>query len=172
MRNAALPKFRKLHRIIKEKQLDEGTKVNVTIFNWFPVDQTNSQKYVVLTTTKWIGGHNYFLAWAFISVGCAFIVLAITFAIILLIGKRALKTTIQTKTTEKRIYEKSTRETETINKSVNIYVIQSFFLLFVGDFWELCVTSDRVGYSFFVFPFFLWDIHPCVFIGLVKPCLY
>merc|ERR1719461_83669 len=73
-RTAALPNFRKLHRIIKklpsgEDTLKAGTVLNVTIANWFPVGDFNGEKHFVLTTLTWFGGSAMGLAITYLVVG-------------------------------------------------------------------------------------------------------
>jgi len=86
MRTAGLPTFRKLYRII-----DQPLKgnYNVTIANNFPVTSFGGHKYVVLSTTSWLGGKNPFLGYAYIVVGSICIVLGLIFALKQLIRPRA-----------------------------------------------------------------------------------
>jgi len=67
MRTAGLPNFKKLYRII-EQNIPVGT-YQVDIQNNYPVSSFSGRKFVVLSTTTWIGGKNPFLGWAFIVVG-------------------------------------------------------------------------------------------------------
>jgi len=81
MRTAGLPNFRKLYRIIDgPDSLQPGDYV-FNISNNFPVSQFGGKKYLVLSTTSWIGGKNDFLGWAFISVGVVCFVQGVGFAI-------------------------------------------------------------------------------------------
>eukprot|EP00497_Spongosphaera_streptacantha_P005859 TRINITY_DN84_c0_g1_i3.p1 TRINITY_DN84_c0_g1~~TRINITY_DN84_c0_g1_i3.p1 ORF type:complete len:249 (+),score=40.15 TRINITY_DN84_c0_g1_i3:358-1104(+) len=62
MRTAALPNFRKLHRIIKNTTLKKGEWLKVTVANFW--DQTlfgGSEKTVVLATTGALGGTQWVL---------------------------------------------------------------------------------------------------------------
>lgn len=79
MRTAGLPNFKKLYRII-DTDLEKGT-YRIEIENNYPVDDFDGKKYVVLSTTSWIGGKNSFLGWAYIVVAIICIVQAVAFAI-------------------------------------------------------------------------------------------
>jgi len=79
MRTAGLPKFKKLYRII-DNDLDTGT-YQVDIMNNYPVESFGGKKYVVLSTTSWIGGKNNFLGWAYIVVGIICFVQGVVFAL-------------------------------------------------------------------------------------------
>lgn len=79
MRTAALPTFRKLHRII-ETDLEPGT-YSIALENNYPVHQFDGEKRVVISTTSWMGGKNPFLGWAYIIVGVLCLVLGIGFFI-------------------------------------------------------------------------------------------
>jgi len=88
MRTAGLPNFKKLYRII-DQDLSPGT-YTVDIQNNFPVEEFSGKKYVVLSTTTWIGGKNPFLGWAYIVVGIICFVQGIVFAIKQKISPRKL----------------------------------------------------------------------------------
>ena len=96
MRTAGLPSFRKLYLKIEE-DLEPGT-YEVTIDNGvvdgqkrvnphtraeqtslYPTGIFRGQKYVVLSTTGWIGGKNNFLGVAYIIVGAVCVALALAF---------------------------------------------------------------------------------------------
>lgn len=77
MRTAGLPQFRKLYGEI-EKGLDKG-KYQLNIDNNYPVSAFSGTKTFVLSTTNILGGQNYFLAIAYIVVGCLCLVLALIF---------------------------------------------------------------------------------------------
>jgi len=85
MRTAALPTFRKLWRIINQPLVGD---VTVHIQNNFPVQQFGGKKYVVLSTTSWLGGKNPFLGYAYMVVGSVCILLAIIFGLKHLISGR------------------------------------------------------------------------------------
>jgi len=88
MRTAGLPNFKKLYRII-DIDLSPGT-YSVDITNNYPVAEFSGKKYVVLSTTTWIGGKNPFLGWAYIVVGIVCFVQGIVFAIKQKISPRKL----------------------------------------------------------------------------------
>jgi len=79
MRTAGLPNFKKLYRIIHE-DLEKG-EYQVDIENNYPVSDFKGRKYVVISTTSWIGGKNPFLGWAYIVVGIICFVQGVAFAI-------------------------------------------------------------------------------------------
>ena len=89
MRVAALPDFRKLHRIIHDKDLNKGDQLNITAASWFPVNKFG-EKYVAIGTTTWAGLQNYALAWSLISLSVAGIALALMFGVLLLFNTRKL----------------------------------------------------------------------------------
>jgi len=79
MRTAGLPNFKKLYRII-DQDLQPGY-YQVDIANNYPVASFSGRKFVVLSTTTWIGGKNPFLGWAFIVVGIICLLQGVAFAI-------------------------------------------------------------------------------------------
>jgi len=79
MRTAGLPNFKKLYRII-DQDLAPGT-YEVQIQNNYPVSSFGGRKFVVLSTTSWIGGKNPFLGWAYIVVGIFCFLQGVAFAI-------------------------------------------------------------------------------------------
>jgi len=88
MRVAALPTFKKLYRIIDE-DLSPGN-YTVEIQNFYPVEEFDGEKYVVISTVSWMGGKNPFLGYAYIVVGSLCILLGIAFALRHLIRPRKL----------------------------------------------------------------------------------
>jgi len=95
MRTAALPNFRKLHRVIPElaigqTTLEAGSTVTVRIASWFPTKEFDGQKWIVLAKTEWCGGANHALAWTYIVVASVAIGLTVSFAILLLFGTRKM----------------------------------------------------------------------------------
>lgn len=88
MRTAGLPNFKKLYRII-DQDIEPGVYY-VTIDNNFPVSSFNGKKFVVLSTTTWIGGKNPFLGWAYIVIGIICFLLGVAFAIKHTISPRKL----------------------------------------------------------------------------------
>jgi len=85
MRTAALPNFRKLHRIIKTAIQPGNYELQVT--QNFPVKQFGGKKSFVITTSSWIGGKNYFLAIAYLVVGGVCFALAVVFVVGMIVQK-------------------------------------------------------------------------------------
>jgi hypothetical protein len=79
MRTAGLPNFKKLYRII-DQDLPPGN-YSVIIESRYDVSMFSGQKWVMLSTTSWIGGKNPFLGWAYISVGIVCFLLGIIFGL-------------------------------------------------------------------------------------------
>jgi len=90
MRAAALPDFRKLHRVITDVTLPKDTTVNIHIASWFPTKDFGGEKWITIAKTEWCGGANHALAWTYIVVACVAIGLTVTFAILLLFGSRKM----------------------------------------------------------------------------------
>jgi len=86
MRTAGLPTFRKLYRVINVPLVGN---YRVYIHNTFNVTGYGGHKYVVLSTTSWLGGKNPFLGYAYIIVGSVCVVLAIIFGLKQAISPRA-----------------------------------------------------------------------------------
>eukprot|EP00484_Ammonia_sp_Unknown_P028541 CAMPEP_0197034932 /NCGR_PEP_ID=MMETSP1384-20130603/12855_1 /TAXON_ID=29189 /ORGANISM="Ammonia sp." /LENGTH=389 /DNA_ID=CAMNT_0042464903 /DNA_START=48 /DNA_END=1217 /DNA_ORIENTATION=+ len=95
MRAAALPNFRKLHRVIRSLPngatvLPKGTILRINIASWFPTKDFGGEKWVTIAKTEWCGGANHALAWTYIVVACVAIGLTVTFAVLLLFGSRKM----------------------------------------------------------------------------------
>jgi hypothetical protein len=78
MRTAGLPTFRKLWRVIDTKLVGDYT---IEINNNYPVAIFGGKKYIVISTTSWLGGRNPFLGYAYIVIGALCVVLAAIFGI-------------------------------------------------------------------------------------------
>ena len=93
-RVAALPTFKKLYRIIRcvpsspgqscsdsSGKLYTGDQLTVQVANNFNIDPYSGQKWVVLSTVSWLGGRNFFLGAAWITVGGLCFLLALIFGL-------------------------------------------------------------------------------------------
>ncbi|EAL69237.1 hypothetical protein DDB_G0276567 [Dictyostelium discoideum AX4] len=90
MRTAALPDFKKLYRIYHGQNGPLSGTIQIRIDNKYPVASFDGKKYVVLSTTSWIGGKNPFLGYAYIIVGIICFVQGVVFAIKHKISPRVL----------------------------------------------------------------------------------
>lgn len=77
MRTAGLPNFRKLYGNVKDG-LEAGTYW-LRITNSYDVSAFSGSKTFVMSTTNILGGQNYFLAIAYMVVGCLCLILALIF---------------------------------------------------------------------------------------------
>ena len=98
-RVAALPTFKKLYRVIRcvpsaasptcsdsSGQLHAGDVLQVQVSNNFDIDPYSGQKWVVISTVSWLGGKNYFLGAAWITVGGLCFLLALLFGLVTLLN--------------------------------------------------------------------------------------
>jgi hypothetical protein len=81
MRTAGLPTFKKLHRQILSQSFAAGDQIMITVNNRFDVSSFSGEKWVVLSTTSWLGGKNTFLGYTYIVVGAICLLLALIFGI-------------------------------------------------------------------------------------------
>lgn len=78
MRLAAYGTFRKLYYVITE-DLQAGVDYTVRINASYPVESFGGEKFFVIAETRWFGGKNNFLAYAYLVVGGLALVLAAAF---------------------------------------------------------------------------------------------
>ncbi|PAA86558.1 hypothetical protein BOX15_Mlig004339g1, partial [Macrostomum lignano] len=98
MRTAAMPNFRKLHRIVEHgangtpeafaNGLPAGT-YTLQVAYAFPVTGFAGTKSLVLTTGGWMGGRNPILAAAYLAVGCLYTVMGLALALVQLHSSRS-----------------------------------------------------------------------------------
>ena len=79
MRVAGLPRFKKLHRVIRER-VPKGT-YTLQIDSRYDVEAFSGAKRVMLSTTTWVGGKNDFLGWAYVVTGLVCLVLGAAFLV-------------------------------------------------------------------------------------------
>lgn len=79
MRLGLLADFQKLHRIINV-DLTPGT-YTIDVFQRYDVSAFGGKKSIVLTTSNWIGGQNYWLGGLYLAVGCVAAILALGFLV-------------------------------------------------------------------------------------------
>mmetsp|Transcript_28523 Transcript_28523/g.93204 ORF Transcript_28523/g.93204 Transcript_28523/m.93204 type:complete len:337 (-) Transcript_28523:65-1075(-) len=89
MRTATLSTFRKLWGRI-EVDLEEGTEVRVKVHNRYNTYRFGGTKSVVLSTTSFLGGKNFFLGATYLAVGCVSLALAAAFFAASVVKPRAL----------------------------------------------------------------------------------
>lgn len=81
MRTSALPTFRKLYGRIEE-DLEAEDIISVKLLNNYNTYSFSGSKKIVLSTSSWLGGHNNFLGFAYVSVGASFIFIAFVYLLL------------------------------------------------------------------------------------------
>ncbi|CAL1373809.1 unnamed protein product [Linum trigynum] len=89
MRTAALPTFRKLYGRI-EGDLQVNDNIEVVVENNYNTYSFGGKKWLILSTTSWIGGKNEFIGIAYLTIGGLCLFLAITFILIYVLRPRQL----------------------------------------------------------------------------------
>ncbi|CAI0441956.1 unnamed protein product [Linum tenue] len=89
MRTAALPTFRKLYGRI-EGDLGVNDNLEVVVENNYNTYSFGGKKWLVLSTTSWIGGKNEFIGIAYLTIGGLCLFLAISFILIYVLRPRQL----------------------------------------------------------------------------------
>lgn len=79
MRTAALPNFRKLYGII-DSDIPKGTTLRFEVEANFLVSTFDGGKYLILSTSSWVGGKNSFLGACYITVGVLSLLISGAFA--------------------------------------------------------------------------------------------
>jgi len=90
MRTAGLPTFRKLYGVFKGHDFKPKDVIKIYANSTFPVESFQGQKWVVMSTTSWLGGKNSFLGYAYIIVGVICLLLGVVFFAKHMISPRAL----------------------------------------------------------------------------------
>merc|ERR1712083_485235 len=83
MRTSTVPTFSKLHRIINGQSLKKGATLEVTIRNYFAVDDFEGSKSLLITTNSSLGGRNDALGIGFMVVGSVSFLTAVFFWVML-----------------------------------------------------------------------------------------
>lgn len=81
MRTAGLSTFKKLRYRILDQQFKKGDVITVQIMDNFPTKDFDGEKWVVFSTTSWLGGKNEFLGFAYITVASLCFLFAIIFGL-------------------------------------------------------------------------------------------
>merc|ERR1712083_547619 len=83
MRTATVPTFSKLYRVINSQSLKKGGILEVTIRNYFAVDDFEGSKSLLITTNSSLGGRNDALGIGFMAIGSVSLMTAVFFRIML-----------------------------------------------------------------------------------------
>ena len=89
MRTPALSNFRKLWGRIDSQTLHKGDVVTVTVQNQWDSYKFSGKKYVIISTSSWLGGANNFIGVAYVVVGVFSIFLGLLYAAVAAIKGRA-----------------------------------------------------------------------------------
>lgn len=88
MRLSHMPRFRKLWGIMENQQLRTGDVLNITVSNFYNSYSYSGSKYIVLSTTTWLGGNSIFLGVAYLVTGGLSLLMALVYMIIVLAKPR------------------------------------------------------------------------------------
>ena len=83
MRTSTISTFSKLHRIINEQSLKKGSKLEVTIRNYFSVKSFDGTKSIIITTNSSLGGRSNVLGICFMVIGSLSLLTAVCFRLLL-----------------------------------------------------------------------------------------
>lgn len=90
MRTPALSNFRKLWGRIDGNGLRAGDEVIVNVTNQWNSYDFGGKKYIVLSTSSWLGGANNFIGVAYIVIGVLCFALGLLYAAVAVLKGRAL----------------------------------------------------------------------------------
>ena len=78
LKPAALGTFRKLYRRIDGSTLTKGTVLTINVDNLFVHPKATGQKWIVLTTTSWLGSKSLFVPLTCLAISVVLLALAMT----------------------------------------------------------------------------------------------